>query len=107
MQFIAFDSHRHYTLATVEKEKGGVVLEARIQHDRGALRAFLSQCEPGSPVSVETIGNWYWIVSEIEEAGFVPKLVHARKAKLMMGMISFLNLVIPLRNFGHLDFCKG
>ena len=80
MQFIAFDSHRHYTLATVEKEKGGVVLEARIPHDRGALREFLSQCEPGSPVSIETIGNWYWIVSEIEEAGFVPKLVHARKA---------------------------
>jgi transposase len=37
---------------------------------------------------VETIGNWYWIVDEIEAAGCVPKLVHARKAKLMMGEIN-------------------
>src|SRR5437870_6088218 len=44
--------------------------------------------ERGSPVAVETIGNWYWIVDEIEAAGCVPKLVHARKAKLMMGEIN-------------------
>jgi len=37
---------------------------------------------------VETIGNWYWIVDEIEQAQMVPKLVHARKAKLMMGCIN-------------------
>jgi transposase len=37
---------------------------------------------------VETIGNWYWIVDEIEEAGMVPRLVHARKSKLMMGLVS-------------------
>jgi hypothetical protein len=37
---------------------------------------------------VETIGNWYWIVDEIEAAGCLPKLVHARKAKLMMGAIN-------------------
>ena len=37
---------------------------------------------------METIGNWYWIVDEIEAAGCVPKLVHARKAKLMMGEIN-------------------
>ena len=36
---------------------------------------------------METIGNWYWIVDEIKAAGCVPKLVHARKAKLMMGEI--------------------
>jgi transposase len=39
-------------------------------------------------VAVETIGNWYWIVDEIEAAGCLPKLVHARKAKLMMGEIN-------------------
>jgi hypothetical protein len=37
---------------------------------------------------VETIGNWYWIVDEIEAAGCIPRLVHARKAKLMMGEIN-------------------
>jgi hypothetical protein len=36
-------------------------------------------------------GNRYWIVDEIEAAGCVSKLVHARKAKLMMGMINKTN----------------
>jgi transposase len=39
-------------------------------------------------VAVEATGNWYWIVNEIEQAGDVPRLVHPRKAKLMMGMIN-------------------
>src|SRR5690242_471736 len=88
MQYIAFDAHKHYTLASVARPDGQVVREQRIEHDRGALQEFLARCEPGSPVAVETIGNWYWIVDEIEAAGCVPRLVHARKAKLMMGEIN-------------------
>lgn len=88
MQYIAFDAHKHYTLASVEKLHGGAVHEERIPHERGALRRFLHRCEPGSPVAVEALGNWYWIVDEIEDAGFVPRLVHPRKAKLMLGMLN-------------------
>ena len=33
---------------------------------------------------METIGNWYWIVDEIEAAGMNPRLVHARNAKMML-----------------------
>jgi transposase len=39
-------------------------------------------------VALEATANWYWIVDEIEQAGLVPRLVHPRKAKLMMGMIN-------------------
>jgi transposase len=39
-------------------------------------------------VALEATGNWYWIADEIEAAGHRPLLVHARKAKLMMGMIN-------------------
>ena len=88
MEYIAFDAHKHYTLASVAKPDGQVVRERRIEHARGALQEFLEGCERGSAVAVETIGNWYWIVDEIEAAGCVPKLVHARKAKLMMGEIN-------------------
>jgi transposase len=88
MEYIAFDAHKRYTLASVARPDGGLVREQRIPHERGALQQFLERCEPGSPVAVETIGNWYWIVDEIEAAGCVPKLVHARKAKLMMGEIN-------------------
>src|SRR4029453_1623575 len=86
MEYIAFDAHKHYTLASVARPE--LVREQRLPHERGALQQFLARCEPGSPVAVETIGNWYWIVDEIEAAGCVPKLVHARKAKLMMGEIN-------------------
>jgi hypothetical protein len=88
MEYVAFDAHKRYTLASVVRPDGQLIREQRIAHERGALREFLERCEPGSPVAVEAIGNWYWIVDEIEAAGCVPKLVHARKAKLMMGEIN-------------------
>jgi len=88
MQCIAFDSHKHYTWALVQNEKGKVLREERINHTRGALQGFLEEFDPGSPVAVETIGNWYWITDEIEAAGMVPQLVNARRAKLMSGSIN-------------------
>ena len=88
MEYIAFDSHKRYTLASVQKQSGGQLCEARVEHERSSIKQFLSRWEPGSPVAVETVGNWYWIVDEIEEAGMVPQLVHARKAKLMLAMVN-------------------
>jgi len=88
MEYIAFDAHKHYTLASVERPGDGVVRETRLAHQRGEVREFLAQWTPGSPVAVETVGNWYWLVDEIESAGMEPRLVHARKAKLMLGMMN-------------------
>lgn len=85
---IAFDSHKYYTLASVETAQGKKLGESRIRHRPGEIKRFLSGWKKGTPVAVETIGNWYWIVDEIEEAGMVPRLVHARKAKLMLGSIN-------------------
>jgi transposase len=86
MHFIAFDSHKHYTLARVETGEGRLLKEERVEHEKGSVRGFVSRLDKGSPVAVETVGNYYWIVDEIEKAGLKPKLVHARKAKLMMGL---------------------
>jgi transposase len=88
MHYIALDAHKKYTLASVEPVSGGRPQESRIDHEPGLLKGFLGQFEEGSPVAVETVGNWYWIVDEIEEAGMVPHLVHARKAKVMMGNVN-------------------
>jgi transposase len=88
MYNIAFDSHKRYTLCVVEDEKGRILEETRIDHERGYLRCYLKQYPPGTSVAVETIGNWYWIVDEIEEAGLRAVLVHARKAKLMLGNLN-------------------
>jgi len=88
MQYIAMDAHKKYTLVSVEPMAGGKPQETRIEHEPGMLRGFLERMDTGSPVAVETVGNWYWIVDEIEAAGMVPCLVHARKAKVMMGMVN-------------------
>lgn len=88
MQYIAFDFHKRYTWALVEDERGRIEREGKVPHARGSLREFLKGCEPGSPVAVETVGNWYWIVDEIEAAGLVPRLVHAGKARVMSGCIN-------------------
>jgi transposase len=88
MEYIALDAHKHYTIACVERQTGGIVREVRLGHQRGAIQTFLSEWHAGSPVAVETVGNWYWLVDEIEAARMVPRLVHARKAKLMSGMIN-------------------
>lgn len=88
MPIIAFDSHKHYTQACVETDSGVRLCEERIPHHRGALKEFLGRWPKGSPVAVETLGNWYWIVDEIEAAGMQPRLVHAKKAKLMLGAVN-------------------
>ena len=53
MEYIAFDAHKHYTLASVARPDGQLVREQRIAHERGALQQqFLERCERGSPVAV-------------------------------------------------------
>lgn len=88
MQYIALDGHKRYSFVRVEDNSGKPLRDERIWHQRGAIERFLATCEPGSPVAVETIGNWYWIVDEVERAGLQPRLVNARLAKLMMGQVN-------------------
>lgn len=87
-EYIALDAHKHYSLAEREPVSGGPPVQTRLPHTRGVIRAFLADAEPGTPVAVEAMGNWYNIAEEIEQAGCVMRLVHPRKAKLMMGCIN-------------------
>ena len=85
--FIGCDAHKRYSVFVAVDEAGHVKPAVRVNHDRETYRAFLKGLAPGSAIAVETIGNWYWIVDEMQEAGHQPRLAHARKAKLMMGEI--------------------
>ena len=58
MEYIAFDAHKRYTQVSVETEDGQRRYEGRIVHARGALQQFLESRERGSPVALETVGNW-------------------------------------------------
>lgn len=84
-EYIAFDSHKRYTWVDRQDHSTGKSRGYRLEHAPGAVRNYLSACEPGTAVAVEATGNWYWIIDEIEQAGMQPLLVHPRKAKLMMG----------------------
>lgn len=88
MDMIAMDCHKRYSVARVQSPQGRCLAEGRIEPRRGNIREFLGLWPLGCPVAVETVGNWYWIVDEIEAAGMVAQLVHARKAKLMLGSIN-------------------
>src|SRR5467141_4573201 len=87
-EYIAFDSHKRYTWVDREDHSTRKNSGHRLEHAPGAVRDYLSGCEPGTAVAVEATGNWYWIIDEIEQAGLQPRLVHPRKAKLMMGEIN-------------------
>ncbi|MFY9529054.1 MAG: IS110 family transposase [Candidatus Acidiferrales bacterium] len=87
-EYIAFDSHKRYTLVEHEEVATGKVRQYRIEHAPGAIRRALAGSEPGTAVAIEATANWYWITDEIEQARCVPRLRHPRKAKLMMGLIN-------------------
>ena len=84
---VGCDAHKHFSLFAVLDGGGNLVQRTRVGHVPGAIVAFLAQFPQGTPVALETVGNWYWIVDEIEQAGCIPLLAHAAKAKVMMGNI--------------------
>jgi transposase len=88
MEYIALDVHKNYTWARVENSQGERLYESRLAHAHGTIKNFVNRWSGGSPVAVETVGNWYWVVDEIEAGGATPQLVNARLAKLMMGNVN-------------------
>ena len=84
---VGCDAHKHYSLFAVFDRQGKPVKRTRVNHTPGAIRTFLSRFPPGTPVALETVGNWYWIVDEIEAAGCLPQMAHAARAKMMMGNV--------------------
>jgi len=85
---IGCDAHRRYSLFAVLDTSTLSAEQTRVNHQPGAIKEFLSDFPEGTPVAVETVGNYYWIVDEIEQAGCVPLLAHAAKAKVIMGNIN-------------------
>ena len=87
-EYIAFDSHKRYTWVEHWEANTGKCRQYRLEHAPGAIRQALAGCSAGTAVAIEATANWYWITDEIEQAQCVPRLVHPRKAKLMMGQIN-------------------
>jgi transposase len=86
--YIGDDAHKKYSLFTVLDDTGKFILRERVEHEREGYRAFLRNLPPCSEIALETTGNYYWMIEEIEQAGHIAWLTHARKAKLMNGQIN-------------------
>ena len=86
--YIGCDAHKKYSIFTAIDEGGRFTPAKRVEHDRNSFRSFLEALPPASTIAVESTGNWYWLVDEMEKAGHKPSLVHPAKAKLMMGQIN-------------------
>lgn len=84
---VGCDAHKYYSLFAVLDDRGKLQEEQRVNHEPGAIQAYLSRFPEGTPVALESVGNWYWIVDEIEAAGCVPRMAHALFAKKMMAHI--------------------
>jgi hypothetical protein len=61
-EYIAFDSHKHYTWAEHEEVATGRVRQYRLRHGPGAVRRSLAGCQPGTAVALEAtpIGTGSW-----------------------------------------------
>ena len=86
--YIGCDAHKTYSVFAMMDEKGQVGPTKRVEHDREKFRTFLETLPPASPIAIESTGNWYWLVDEMEKAGLKPALVNPAKAKLMMGQVN-------------------
>jgi transposase len=85
---IGCDAHRRFSQFAILDADGQFLEQVRVNHEPGAIRKFLSEYPPGTPVALESVGNWYWIVDEIEAAGCISLMAHAAKAKVMMGNVN-------------------
>ncbi len=86
------DAHRRIPQFPILDQDGQLRQQTRVDHEPGAIRAFLEDLPEGTPVAAESVGKWYsrkntgtvGIADEIEAAGCLPLLTHAAKAKVMI-----------------------
>jgi len=87
-QFFGCDAHKKYSMFASINETGHYGHMIKVEHDRYVFRKFLHTLPPGSLIAIESVGNWYWLIDEMEKTGHIPILANAAKAKLMMGQIN-------------------
>jgi transposase len=86
--YIGDDAHKKYSLFVTLDEKCKVRSTERVPHDKTLYRKYLTTLPPGSPIAIESVGNWYWMIDAMEQAGHIPILVNPGKAKKSMGKIN-------------------
>jgi transposase len=83
-RYYGCDAHKKYSIFTWIDERGEGGFYFKVLNCREELRDYLSSWPQASVIALETVGNWYWLVDEIEKAGHRPVLANAAKARAMM-----------------------
>jgi hypothetical protein len=78
---IGCDAYNRYSVFAVFDTSTLSVEQVRVNHQPGAIKEFLSDFPEGTPVALETVGNYYWIVDEIEQAGCVPSWLTPQRSR--------------------------
>ena len=87
-EYIGCDAHKKYSVFSSINELGHFGAAVRVGHGPGEMRKYLETLPSESSIAVESLGSWYWLIHEMEQAGHKPMLVHAPKAKLLMGQVN-------------------
>jgi transposase len=53
----------------------------RVEHNELEMERFLKQLPTGTPIALESSGNWHWLVRAMEEAVWSRRLAHALEVK--------------------------
>lgn len=88
ISYLGCDMHKKYSVFVSMDEEGNYGSFIRKDNDKRSIKEYLSTLPKGVPIAVESTGNWYWFIDEIEKAGLQPMLAHPKKSKLMMGQIN-------------------
>jgi transposase len=83
-KYIGCDAHARYSMMAVLNEDGRWEPPVRVEHNDLEMERYLKQLPAGTPVALESSGNWYWLVRAMEEAGLEPRLAHALEVKKRM-----------------------
>lgn len=83
--YLGCDAHKKYSVFVAIDESGKTSRPVRVDHQRDSYREFLRALPSGADIALETTGNWYWLVDEMEAAGLRPHLADAAQAKQLMG----------------------
>jgi len=96
---------QHSSVAVID-ETGVVKDERKLYHtDMKQFQDFFSSFDKGTSVSIEATRNWYWIIDCLQDLGLNPKLVHAKKARIIAES-TIKTDKLDARVLAHLDRCN-
>ena len=104
--YIGIDFHKQFSSLAVMDEKGNMLDERKLFHDRKTeLVEYFSRFSGNSSVAIEATRNWYWMVDLLQELNLDVKLVHAKKVKIIAESTIKTDKV-DARTLAHLDRCN-